>query len=624
VNGTLGIELLNSSSSSVLEPVYVPANASSLTGNARVGVTGVFHLNSSARLTVSILGSIRTIRDFTEGPSILIPKIQNAIQSATTMEGGVVLSRIWLDNVTSTYLSFVPDGDSTRPVEIDNNIVTFEAGTYQFNASFDYPQLTQLSASAVLNSASQALITQQPDQTTSLAFLSYSQKLLAGAWRFLTYFGRDSMISALLLQPVLSTGQNGAIEAVIGAVLERINKTDGSVCHEETIGDYATYLHELNNVTSTAPICSYIMIDSDYYLPVVMQNYFVDTAVGRARTAAFFNQTATLPFGNEGLTYADLALRNAEKIMTLSAPFAAPGGQTIANLTHLKDGIIVGEWRDSTYGIGGGYYPFDVNTALVPAALRAIAALSSINFFPSHPDWSTLASEYAQVWENSTLPFFSVTVPVASAESLLTSYVAASSFPGPAHTELITEPLTFHGLSLLGNDNQPIVKVMNTDSSFRLFLLNDTDNTQLTAFLNETAQQILLPFPAGLSTDVGLVVANPAYGGAPEYAANWTRADYHGTVVWGWTMSMMAKGLERQLERCNTTTTTTSVSVPTFCADQTVYPNVRAAYNHLWDILDNNKAQLNGEVWSWTYVNGTFQVTPLGAFSPTGEFLVAS
>jgi hypothetical protein len=38
------------------------------------------------------------------------------------------------------------------------------------------------------------------------------------AWRFLTYFGRHSMIAALLLDPVLSYGPGRAMEAVIGAV----------------------------------------------------------------------------------------------------------------------------------------------------------------------------------------------------------------------------------------------------------------------------------------------------------------------------------------------------------------------------------------------------------------------
>ena len=97
--------------------------------------------------------------------------------------------------------------------------------------------LTSLVPSRALNPQSQDLVNSNPDQTTSLSFLSYTDKLLAGAWRFLTYFGRDSMISVLLLRPVLSEGEGSAIEAVIGAVLERVNKTDGSVCHEETIGE---------------------------------------------------------------------------------------------------------------------------------------------------------------------------------------------------------------------------------------------------------------------------------------------------------------------------------------------------------------------------------------------------
>lgn len=78
------------------------------------------------------------------------------------------------------------------------------------------------------------------------------------------------MISLLLLQPVLSEGEGGAIEAVIGAVLERVNQTDDSVCHEETIGDYSTYLNMQANISSTDPQCDYRMVDSDYYLSIAM------------------------------------------------------------------------------------------------------------------------------------------------------------------------------------------------------------------------------------------------------------------------------------------------------------------------------------------------------------------
>lgn len=53
---------------------------------------------------------------------------------------------------------------------------------------------------------------------------------------------------------------------------------------------------------------------------------------------------------NKGLTYGETALKNAEKIMELAGRYAAKDNQTTANLVHLKDDIIVGEWRDSTYG----------------------------------------------------------------------------------------------------------------------------------------------------------------------------------------------------------------------------------------------------------------------------------
>jgi hypothetical protein len=84
---------------------------------------------------------------------------------------------------------------------------------------------------------------------------------------------------------------------------------------------------------------------------------------------------------------------------------------------------------------------------------------------------------------------------------------------------------------------------------------------------------------------------------------------------------MMAAGLERQLDRCN------SESIPDFCDDGTLHSKVLAAYNHLWDLIEANSAQLSSEVWSWVYQDGGFQVTPLGALppppgsSPTGKFL---
>jgi hypothetical protein len=113
-------------------------------------------------------------------------------------------------------------------------------------------------------------------------------------------------------------------------------------------------------------------------------------------------------------------------------------------------------------------------------------------------------------------------------------------------------------------------------------------------------------------TDVGMVIANPAYGDNPVYAANWTTSAYHGTVVWSWPLAMMARGLELQLSRCN------SATVPDFCSDNQVYSNVKNAYNLLWNSIEANSAHLSTEVWSWTYnaAQKKFDFIDLGALPP--------
>ncbi|KAG9233351.1 glycogen debranching enzyme [Amylocarpus encephaloides] len=600
INGTLGIKVVHPTSDSPLQPTYDPPSAK---GNATVGVSALLEFNSSAVLSLAILGSIRTIRDFTEGPSMLYPRIQNAVNYSGG-NGEVTLSRLWLDNATTTTISF--SGDSS--VTLHNATVRFEPGVYNFSASFDYPQPTRLSLTEVLSPASAGLIEQSPEQTTSLSFLSYTSKLTAGAWRSLTYLGRDSMIAALLLEPVLSEGEGGAIEAVLAAVLERINRTDGSVCHEETIGDHATWLNLQNNITSTAPLCDYNMIDTDYFLPVIMERYLVRNPVGRTRGDEFLGTMGSILPENSNLTYRELATINANKIVSLARPFTAPGNQTADNLRHLNDGQMVGEWRDSTYGIGGGRIPFDVNAALVPAALRSIASLSASGILDFN---SSRINSDAQIWEDSTLELFEVSIPQATAQSLVENYTSRSGIPGLAsQSDTIDSDVTFSSLALDGSNPPSKVEVMNTDDGFRHLLLNTTDQRQLTKFLNSTANNICRTFPAGLMTNVSMLVANPAYGGDPGYAANWTANADHGTVVWSWPLAMMARGLELQLLRC------TSTSIPDFCHEKIVHQNVLNAYNILWDSLDANFNHLATEVWSWTYENGTFAYADLGALPP--------
>jgi hypothetical protein len=542
--GTLAVKVeKGSDSAEALASIY----ESNADANPRVGVSGAISFNDSAILSVPVLGSIRSIREVTEGGNT-DQIFQNNFGFAENSDGSASINRTWLDGVTTTTLKFTPLNGAEK-VTINRGsawTLSFGSGSYRFETSFNYPQLSQLSPQQVLTETASGLIAEDPDLTTALAFLSYNNKLLAGTWRFLTYFGRDSMISMLLMQSILS---KEAIEAVIGAVIERINRNDGTVCHEEVLGDYASYLNLREGVKSSKPRCDYKMIDTDFMLPIAMQRYFVDTQPGQQSANGFFAKTATFLEENSGQSYASLAQITAEKIMRIAAPFAQ--NQTKANLIHLRDGEGVGEWRDSGNGLGGGRTPYDVNAALVPAGLRAIAALSRASFFPDHADWKDTADRYAQIWEDETLRFFEVVVPQAEAKSRVQSYVSSAGLSVPANIDSITGDIKFYGLAVDGSINSGnAIAVMNTDDSFRHFFLNTTNQTQLSAFLEQTADHILAPFPVGLSTDVGLVVANPAYANDAGYANGFSQRDYHGTVIWSFQLAMMGAGLSKQLGRC--------------------------------------------------------------------------
>ncbi len=66
-------------------------------------------------------------------------------------------------------------------------------------------------------------------QIKSLELLSSKEKLMAGLPNFATYFGRDMMMSALMMEPIWKVSM---LENVISSVLKKL-RPDGNVSHEE-------------------------------------------------------------------------------------------------------------------------------------------------------------------------------------------------------------------------------------------------------------------------------------------------------------------------------------------------------------------------------------------------------
>ena len=66
--------------------------------------------------------------------------------------------------------------------------------------------------------------------------------------------------------------------------------------------------------------------------------------------------------------------RNLCWVVERAAPFAED--PRALNLVGIKAGRMTGNWRDSEQGLGKGRYAYDVNAALVPAALDAAARLA--------------------------------------------------------------------------------------------------------------------------------------------------------------------------------------------------------------------------------------------------------
>src|SRR5262249_34889462 len=123
------------------------------------------------------------------------------------------------------------------------------------------------------------------------------------------------------------------------------------------------------------PVLDRSMVDDDFLLAPLAAAYLLDDA-GRPRSGDPGLLARRTPSGD---SFALALLRNLSLVLRRAAPFAAaPGARS---LVALQEGRAAGDWRDSEEGLGGGRFSFNVNAALVPAALDAATRLFESGLF---------------------------------------------------------------------------------------------------------------------------------------------------------------------------------------------------------------------------------------------------
>lgn len=477
-----------------------------------------------------------------------------------------VLSGKWLENAKNELvLMAATDG----PIRL------------KYTALSGDPPLTPMQASKLF-----AVAPEHPSLADNiLTFLSYEEKFLAGSWRFATYFGRDTLLSLRMLLPRLSAD---AIESAFGSVITRM-LPNGSVAHEEDIGEFAVLRHKLEqNQNSDSPIYDYKMIDDDYLLTIVFAQY-VDAVKKRGDSASWARLKQFLSRRTmSGRSYAQQLKANAEWVVASAKPYAS--SQEARDLIHLKKHEKVGQWRDSEEGLAGGRVPYDVNVVLLPAALEAIEVLLRSGVFDGHTLLAFPELKYLQQRWVDTGKYFRISVSQTHAEHAQQRYRQSIGWPKVSSGETLSGSLVFMGIAL--DENYKAIPVIHSDIGYAL-LFTKPESSELKRML----AQVIRPFPQGLFSPVGLIVANPVYASQPiQQSLN--KFSYHGTVIWSWQQALLNVGLMRQLERADLNDSTLSF--------------LHKAKTSL-DSISSQQTQVKAsELWSWAWQDDQLVPTAFG------------
>lgn len=487
----------------------------------------------SLTLDKSILSSMRFVRD----QELDAPVPERVFKQNTVIEGRTLtITRKSFNRVTNYEMKLEVLGDTKIVGSGDNIRLESESGNVRFKVTTltDEKPLTPFALEDLFQSDFLKTITQE--ERDQISFLIYKEKLMAGSPRYQTKFGRDTLIS---LRVFMKHMKPEGLETLIIASLSSLNAKTGQTSHEQHEGEITSWERikkKTKMVGVTDPIEDYAMIDDDFMLANLTANYM---KLYPKRAGEFLAKKDA-----RGFVVRDLVRKNFEYIMTNTAAFAK--NPVYKNLIRLKQGHTTGQWRDSEIGLGGGVYPFDVNAAIVPGTLRLLADVYGMRENGFYNIETARGLEAAtEVWSTKVLPMFMVKVPASELHASAQRYMQVLGFDLSKMPQAPAEDIVFPAISLR-EDGSP-VKIMHTDDS-----MMGTYGHPPLEYLENMTKLLSTPFPYGLHTDAGLVVANAVFE-STELQKRFTPKNYHGLVSWGREENLLIFGITRQMSRPDVT-----------------------------------------------------------------------
>ena len=557
-------------------------------GEATVGTTGgrrwlrydlTVQGARSVRLGQFLLGSMRIERDFgyagrvrdsLDAPPFVVPEMQRLAQRLGAQYRARLTPRISLTRTTTTWtihatqssldgrnlMTLTLSGKARRSrATLTSRVVTIRplaGGTEPLDIRVEIatngPALHPLGRAAIFNAAflhfaDSAKSPRLEREIRGFELLSSREKLMAGLPNYATYFGRDMLMTAILMEPIWS---DTMAEHVMAAALAKLNPA-GEVSHEEALGGQAIrengarYLQRpdpaiLRNLQAVRE--NYFMVDDDFQLPVVAGRYFANPAVPDARKRAFLAR------------WREPLIRNLTYVRRQAAPYARdPVATNLVSFHRDDDGWWhPGSWRDSRVGYAGGRFAFDVNVVWVPQALLAIGVIDSVLRHMGEPglDQADDVRRAAQAW-SGVARHFEVALAPGEVESRVRMKLASLPAAERLYWEQVliraglpADTLRFLAVSL-DSAGQPI-PVMSTDPAMWLLLQDVGPERE-----REVLRPFALPYPVGLFVDgLGPLAANDAY--APSAVWQMFENDlYHSPrVVWGREVNTLLVSLARR------------------------------------------------------------------------------